>query len=52
MKMKAVAAVQRKTLVLAYTLWKNNTPYDRQHRAPATDNEKGQPLEAALNELA
>lgn len=51
-KKKAVAAVQRKTLVLAYTLWKNNTPYDPQHRAPITDNEKGQPLEAALNELA
>lgn len=51
-KMKAVAAVQRKTLVLAYTLWKNNTPYDPLHRVPAETNERGQPLEAALNELA
>jgi hypothetical protein len=51
-KMKAVAAVQRKTLVLAYTLWKNNTAYDPRYQAAAKAEQKGQPLEAALNELA
>ncbi|HRN38269.1 MAG TPA: transposase, partial [Flavobacteriales bacterium] len=51
-KMKAVAAVQRKTLVLAYTLWKNNTAYDTQYQAAAKAEQRGQPLEAALNELA
>ena len=51
-KMKAVAAVQRKTLVLAYTLWKNNATYDQQYQANIATKERGQPLEAALNELA
>lgn len=51
-KMKAVAAVQRKTLVLAYTLWKNNTTYDPQYQAATKAEQRGQPLEAALNELA
>jgi transposase len=51
-KMKAVAAVQRKTLVLAYTLWKNNATYDQQYQASAGGEERGQPRKAALNELA
>jgi hypothetical protein len=51
-KMKAVAAVQRKTLVLAYTLWKNNTACDPQYQAAAKAEQRGQPLKAALNELA
>lgn len=51
-KMKALAAVQRKTLLLAYTLWKNNTTYDPQYHTCTGGQEKGQPLEAALNELA
>lgn len=51
-KMKAVAAVQRKTLVLAYTLWKNNATYDQQYQSSTGAKERGQPLEAALNELA
>ncbi|MBK8498449.1 MAG: IS110 family transposase [Flavobacteriales bacterium] len=51
-KMKAVAAVQRKTLVLAYTLWKNNATYDKQYQASAGGEERGQPRKAALNELA
>ena len=51
-KMKAVAAVQRKTLVLIYALWKNNTPYDHEHQALTMVQKRGQPLEAALNELA
>ena len=50
--MKAVAAVQRKTLVLAYTLWKTNATYDQHYQASTGTNERGQPLEAALNELA
>jgi len=50
-KMKAVAAVQRKTLVLAYTLWKNNATYDSQYHADTGAKERGQPLKAALNEL-
>jgi hypothetical protein len=49
--MKAVAAVQRKTLVLAYTLWKNNATYDPQYHADTGAKERGQPLKAALNEL-
>jgi len=38
--------------VLAYTLWKNNATYDQQYQASAGAKERGQPLEAALNELA
>jgi transposase len=33
LKMKGVVAVQRKLLVLAYTLFKNNTPFDGHHRS-------------------
>lgn len=32
-KMKGVVAVQRKLLVLIYTLWKNETVYDREYEA-------------------
>jgi transposase len=31
-KMKAYVAVQRKLLVLIYTLWKNETEYDRNYK--------------------
>ena len=31
-KMKGYVAVQRKLLVLIYTLWKNNEPYDREYK--------------------
>ncbi|MBK8499199.1 MAG: IS110 family transposase [Flavobacteriales bacterium] len=51
-KMKAVAAVQRKTLVLAYTLWKNNATYDKQYQASAGGERKRAARKAALNELA
>jgi transposase len=45
-KMKGVVAIQRKLLVLTYTLWKNETEYD----ADFEQKEKGQ-LSATLNEL-
>jgi transposase len=51
-KMKAVAAVQRRTLVLIYTLWKNNNVYDPMHQTCNSPNKEGQPIEAALTELA
>ncbi len=51
-KMKAVAAVQRKTLVLIYTLWKNNATYDPGQALHGTVPKKqGRPSEAALDEL-
>lgn len=42
-KMKALVAVQRKVLVLVYTLWKNDTEFD-----PEYLHKKGQPLTVAL----
>jgi len=50
--MKAVAAVQRKTLVLVYTFWKIGTEYDPNHISKNTDKRKGQPDGTALSELA
>jgi len=41
-KMKGVVAVQRKLLVLIYTLWKNGTTYDPSHE----ENKKGQSMTA------
>jgi transposase len=47
-KMKGVVAVQRKLLVLIYTLWKNEKDYDKEkYRTKKIE----QPLQAALNEL-
>ncbi len=45
-KMKGVVAVQRKLLILIYTLWKNNDVYDPQYE----ENKKGQ-SETTLEEL-
>jgi transposase len=41
-KMKAVAAIQRKLLEMIYTLYKNNTPYDKDYLS------KNQPITAPL----
>jgi transposase len=41
-KMKGVVAVQRKLLVLIYTLWKNDTTYDPRYE----ENKKGQSMTA------
>lgn len=46
-KMKAVVSVQRKLLVLVYSLWKTNMPFDPNHR-----KESGQQLLATPTELA
>ena len=49
-KMKAVVAVQRKLLVLIYTLWKNNTVYDTNYnKTPQTFRATNK---VALTELA
>ena len=45
-KMKGVVAVQRKLLVLIYTLWKNDTEYDPQY-----EQKKLGQFNTALNEL-
>ena len=44
-KMKGVVAIQRKLLVLIYTLWKNDTAFD-----PEYEEKKGQ-SSTTLNEL-
>lgn len=49
-KMKSYVAVQRKLLVLIYTLWKNDTVYNPGYQQHAIKN-LGQPLGAALTEL-
>ncbi len=46
-KMKAAVAVQRKMLVLIYTLWKNDEVYEA-GKAEAAPKKSGQPLIAAL----
>lgn len=49
-KMKSYVAVQRKLLVLIYTLWKNDTTYNPQHPQHGIKNLE-QPTRAALTEL-
>lgn len=51
-KMKAAVAVQRKLLVLIYTIWKTETPYDPNYEIKKSRNELGQPRRATLKELA
>lgn len=51
-KMKAAVAVQRKILVLIYTLWKNETTFDENYESKKSQNELGQSRETALKELA
>lgn len=48
-KMKAVVAIQRKQLVMIYTLWKKNEYFNKSKIEPSKKLE--QPKEAALNEL-
>jgi transposase len=55
-KMKAYVAVQRKLLMLMYTLWKNDTTFDPNYESNKNLNNKSikhleQPNEAALTEL-
>jgi len=55
-KMKAYVAVQRKMLMLMYTLWKNNVPFDPDYESKKAQNVKAinkieQPKKAALIEL-
>lgn len=47
-KMKAAVSVQRKMLVLIYTLWKTNKPFDSEY----SGKESGQQLLATPTELA
>ena len=51
-KMKAAVAVQRKILVLIYTLWKSNQPFDPEYELKKSRNELGQSRKTALKELA
>ena len=51
-KMKAAVAVQRKLLVLIYTLWKNKTFYDPEFEIKKSRNELGQSRRTAPMELA
>jgi len=51
-KMKAVVAVQRKVLILVFTLWKNETVFDPDYETKKSRNELGQSRETALMELA
>lgn len=51
-KMKAVVAVQRKMLVLIYTIWKTETHYDPNYEVKKSRNELGQPRKTTLKELA
>lgn len=46
-KMKGAVAIQRKLLELIFTLWKNNTEYDRDY----PNKKSGQPSLAALTRL-
>lgn len=52
-KMKAYTAVQRKLLILIYTLWKKDEFYDPDYQTKKTNMHKllEQPITAALNEL-
>jgi transposase len=51
-KMKGAVAIQRKILVLIYTLWKNNTVFDSDYEMKKSKNGLGQSRETALKELA
>lgn len=51
-KMKAAVAVQRKILILVYTLWKNETVFDPEYELKKSRNELGQSRKTALMELA
>ena len=51
-KMKALAAVQRKLLLLVYTLWKSGQDYDPLYENNKTSKLLEQPEKTALNELA
>jgi transposase len=51
-KMKAAVAVQRKILILIYTLWKNETIFDPEYEIKKSRNELGQSRKTALMELA
>jgi hypothetical protein len=52
-KMKGYTAVQRKLLVLIYTLWKKNKAYDPNYKNKKGEVQKNleQPIGAALIEL-
>ncbi|MBA3285998.1 MAG: IS110 family transposase [Nitrosopumilus sp.] len=50
-KMKGYTAVQRKLLVLIYTLWKKNEPYDPNYKNGNVHKNLEQPIGAALTEL-
>ncbi len=39
-KMKSYTAIQKKLLCLIYTLWKNNTPYDREYHTKIITREE------------
>lgn len=51
-KMKAAVAVQRKILILIYTMWKNETVFDPEYELKKSRNELGQSRKTALMELA
>jgi transposase len=51
-KMKALAAVQRKLLLLVYTLWKSGQDYNPLYENNKTSKLLEQPEKTALNELA
>ena len=51
-KMKAAVAVQRKILILIYTLWKKETAFDPDYELKKSKNELGQSRKTALMELA
>jgi transposase len=51
-KMKAAVAVQRKILILIYTLWKTEKDYDPDYETKKSKNELGQSRKTALKELA
>lgn len=48
-KMKGVVAVQRKLLVLIYTLWKNNTEYDANYKPAAVKKIREVHMASSLN---
>ena len=51
-KMKAAVAVQRKILILIYTIWKNDSVFDPDYELKKSKNELGQSRKTALMELA
>lgn len=50
-KMKGYTAVQRKLLVLIYTLWKKNEAYDPNYKNGNVHKNLEQPIGTALTEL-